>query len=233
MTRGRQSNTAYVALDRPDPLHSTPPDPNMTACGVLFGVLNHTGAEVSAHQTTEAEQNRWAGIAQLAAEYESIATVAQRERWTRLVRGALCSAGGLAPDDADRAVQSEAFSVLAARLRRAEAYGYDVDALLSRLVARRSLLDADDVAAVLAARLGRATTRPLRGVQPDLVGGRTAAARGPMPEEAVRALDERRALIENHLRESRRHAVLSRRPLPGAAHTGRGAGRPQPGVTMR
>lgn len=117
MTRGRQANTAYVALDRPDTLHATPRDPDVTARNVLFGVLNHTGAEVSAHQATECEQSRWAGNAQLAAEYEAIATVAQRDRWTRLVRGALCSAGGLSRDDADRAVHSEAFGVLAAGLR--------------------------------------------------------------------------------------------------------------------
>ncbi len=204
MTRGRQANTAYVALDRPDPLHATPPDRDGNARSVLFGVLHHTGAEASAHQTTEAEQNRWAGIAQLAAEYEAIATVAQRERWTRLVRGALCSAGGLAPDDADRAVQSEAFSVLAARLRRAEAYGYDVDTLMPVLVAWRSLNDADDVAAVLSERLARATPGPRRGVTPDLIPGRVPAAHGPLPEEAAVALDERRALIESQMAGARR-----------------------------
>ena len=170
---------------------------------------------------------------QLAAEYETIAAEAQRDRWAWLVRSALCEAGGHARDAADRALQSDAFGVLAAGLRRAEAYGYDVDMLLPNLVARRSLLDADDVAAVLTARLARATARPLRGVRPDLVGGRIAAAHGPLPEEAVRALDERRALIETQLRESRRHAVRSRRPAPGAARTCRVAGRPQPGVTMR
>lgn len=204
MTRGRQTNTAYVALDRPDPLHGTPPDPNVTARRVLSGVLHHTVAEVSARQAIESEQNRWMSVDQLAAEYEAIATVAQRDRWTRLVRSALCSAGGLARDDADRAVQSEAFGALAAGLRRAEAYGYDVDALLPRLVARRSLLDADDAAAVLTARLGRATTRPLRGVQPDLVGGLIAAARDPMTEDATRALSERRVLIEARTRVDRR-----------------------------
>ncbi|MFI2294465.1 MobF family relaxase [Isoptericola sp. NPDC019571] len=215
MTRGRQTNTAYVALGRPDPLHATPPDPDVTARSVLFGVLHHTGAEFSAHQATESEQNRWAGIAQFAAEYEAIATDAQRDRWTRLVRGALRSARGLSRDDADRAVHSEAFGTLAAGLRRAEAYGHDVDALLPRLVTRRTLLDADDVAAVLTARLARATARPLRGVQPDLVGGRIAAARRPLPEGAVRALDERRALIEAQM-----HAVESDRG-PSRAGVGR------------
>jgi len=69
MTRGRHANTAYVALDRPDPLHAAPPDPDVTARSVLLGVLNHNGAEASAHQVTESEQNRWSGMAQIAAEY--------------------------------------------------------------------------------------------------------------------------------------------------------------------
>ncbi|MFE5291844.1 MobF family relaxase [Isoptericola sp. NPDC056618] len=238
MTRGRQANTAYVALDRPDPLHATPPDLDVTARSVLFGVLNHTGAEVSAHQATEIEQNRWAGIRQLAAEYEAIATAAQRDRWIRLVRSTLRSAGGFARDDADRAVQSEAFGVLAAGLRRAEAYGYDVDALLPRLVVRRSLLDADDVAAVLVARLGRATTRPSRDVQPDLVEGHIVAARGPLQDEVVRALGERRALIEAqvHAVESdtgpRRAGVGRSRSASTAGAGRRQHGHARPGVTM-
>ncbi|MFC7876721.1 MobF family relaxase [Isoptericola sp. NPDC057391] len=218
MTRGRQANTAYVVLDRPDPLHATPPDPNVTARSVLFGVLHHTGAEVSAHQTTESEQNRWAGIAQLAAEYEAVATDAQRDRWTRCVRHALCNAGGLARDDADRAARSEAFGVLAARLRRAEAYGYDVEALVTRLVGWRNLLDADDIAAVLTARLARATARPECGVKPDLIAGRIAAARGPMTEDATRALSERRALIDARTLEDRWQVALQARAVSAARH---------------
>ncbi|MFE5336090.1 MobF family relaxase [Isoptericola sp. NPDC056573] len=218
MTRGRQTNTAYVALDRPDQLHATPPDLDVTARSILFGVLHHTGAEVSAHQATEAEQNRWAGIAQLAAEYEAIATDAQRDRWTWLVRNALCGAGGLARDDADRAVHSEAFGVLAAGLRRAEAYGYDVDALVTCLVGWRSLLDADDIAAVVTARLARATARPECGVKPDLIAGRIAAARGPMTEDAARALSERRALIEGRAQGDRWQVALQARAVSVARH---------------
>ncbi|MFE5310995.1 MobF family relaxase [Isoptericola sp. NPDC056605] len=233
MTRGRYANTAYVALDRPDPLHATPPDPDVTARSVLFGVLNHTGAEVSAHQATESEQNRWASVDQLAAEYEAIAADAQHNRWTELVRSALRGVGGLSRDDADRAVQSEAFGVLAARLRRAEAYGYDVDTLLPRLVSRRSLLDADDVAAVLTARLARATAQPRRGVTPDLISGRIPAARGPMPKAVASALAERRMLIENEAGGQRPdEAIVRRRNATTAVSGPRPASRTGLGVSI-
>lgn len=88
MTRGKASNRAYVVLDRPDPTHSAPhPVDNEEATGrsVLFGVLQHSGAEVSAHETTTAEQDQWGSIAQLAAEYETIATAAQHDRWATLI----------------------------------------------------------------------------------------------------------------------------------------------------
>ena len=210
MTRGRNANTAYVALDKPDPLHASPADPDVTARSVLRGVLAHTGGEGSAHLAIEAEQTRWASIRQLAAEYETIATAAQRGRWTRLVRHALQNVGRLTPEETDRAIRSEAFGVLAAELRRAEAYGHDVDALLPRLTSLRSLLYADDVAAVLTSRLARATERSARRKTPDLVAGLIPAARGPLETGAAKALTERRRLIESRAQVLAEGAVGNR-----------------------
>ena len=48
MTRGRDSNIAYVALDQPDDSHSTPEADDVTARTVLYGVLQHSGADLSA-----------------------------------------------------------------------------------------------------------------------------------------------------------------------------------------
>ena len=48
MTRGRDSNIAYVALDQPDDSHSTPEPDDVTARTVLYGVLQHSGADLSA-----------------------------------------------------------------------------------------------------------------------------------------------------------------------------------------
>ena len=163
MTRGRDANNAYVALDQPDDSHASPHPEDVNARTVLFGVLQHSGVELSAHQTIEAEQEAWSSIAQLAAEYETIAGRAQRDRWADLLR-----ACGLTAAQAEAVIVSDAFGPLTAELRRAEAHHHDVDRLLSRIVARRSLEDAEDPAAVLRHRLRIATT----------AGSRTASSPG-------------------------------------------------------
>ena len=78
MTRGRAANNAYVILDRSDNHQQPHPgdDPNASSRSVLTGVLQHVGAELSAHETITAEQEQWSSIAQLAAEYETIAAAA-------------------------------------------------------------------------------------------------------------------------------------------------------------
>ncbi|WP_341359014.1 MobF family relaxase [Georgenia sp. M64] len=215
MTRGRHANTAYVALDQPDPLHVTPAETVTSARTVLFGVLNHSGLELSAHQTITAEQERWTGIAQLAAEYETIAATAQRGRWTRLVTDTLTRTGGLTTAEAGQVTSSEAFTVLMAELRRAEAHHHDVETLLPRLAAQRTLLDADDIAAVLTTRLARATRRPARGTTPDLIAGFIPAAGGPLPADAARALAERRELIEARARTLAKVAIRDGAPWVG------------------
>lgn len=237
MTRGRHTNTAYVALDKPDPLHATPTDPVVNARSVLLGALAHAGVEQPAHQVAKDEHDRWVSIRQLAAEYDAIATEAQRDRWSRLVRTSLRDAGGLTAAEANRAVRSDAFGVLAAGLRRAEAYGYDVDSLMPVLVAWHSLHDADDIAAVLTARLTHAAAQPRRGVTPDLIAGRIPAARGPVSQEAGVALLERRALIESRVLALRDLENASSRPARAcrpvsSAKAGVPAGSPHPGMTI-
>ena len=197
MTRGRHSNRAYVTLDRADD-HAEPhpgDDPDATARSVLYGVLQHSGAELSAHETIGAEQEQWGSIAQLAAEYETIAAAAQRDRWAMLVRSS-----GLTDEQADSAIESEAFGPLTAELRRAEANHHDIDTLLPRIVAAREFSDADDIAAVLHYRVDRATARPAgsgRTQKPArLIVGLIPQAHGVTDAEMRAALDEREALIE-------------------------------------
>jgi len=197
MTRGRHSNRAYVTLDRADD-HAEPhpgDDPNATARSVLYGVLQHSGAELSAHETIVAEQEQWGSIAQLAAEYETIAAAAQHDRWATVIRSS-----GLTDEQADSSIESEAFGPLAAELRRAEANHHDVDALLPRLVAARGFSDADDIAAVLHYRVERATARPAGSGRtrkpPHLIAGLIPHAHGVTDAEMRAALDEREALIE-------------------------------------
>lgn len=197
MTRGRHSNRAYVTLDRADDHAQSHPgdDPNATARSVLYGVLQHSGAELSAHETIVAEQEQWGSIAQLAAEYETIAAAAQRDRWATLIRGS-----GLTEEQAASAIESEAFGPLTAELRRAEANHHDVGALVPRLVAARGFGDADDIATVLHYRVERATARPAGSGRtrkpPRLIAGLIPQAHGLVDAEMRTALNEREALIE-------------------------------------
>ena len=198
MTRGRNANHAYVAVDKPDDAHSQPhPGDNSdaTARSVLYGVMQHVGAELSAHETITAEQELWGSIAQLAAEYETIAQAAQHDRWA-----ALLQASGLTPKQTEDVLASDAYGALSSELRRAEANHHNVDRLLPRLVQARSVEDADDIASVLHARLAKATARPAGSgrtrKQPRLIVGLIPHADGIMSPEMRLALDERRKLIE-------------------------------------
>lgn len=209
MTRGREANTAYVAVDRPDVAHVGPRPGHDTARGILCGVLQHVGAEPSAHETIVAQQDAWGSVAQLAAEYETIAAAAQHDRWVALVRGS-----GLPPGKADDAIQSPAFGALTAELRRAEAYDLDVECLLARGVATHGFDDSQDVATVLGSRIAMAIAHD-GGVgrsrrTPRLVVGLIPEAMGPMSAEMRRALDERSDLIQ-----ARATAVLNEALISG------------------
>lgn len=207
MTRGRDANIAYVAVDQPDTAHDVPhPGDNQAATGrsVLYGVLQHAGAEQSAHETIAAERETWGSIAQLAAEYETIAAAAQHDRWATLIQNS-----GLTDTQAADVLASDAFGSLTAELRRAEANHHNVDALLPKLVNARRLDDADDVAAVLHHRVATATARPAGSGRtrktPRLIAGLIPEATGTMDDDMRQALNDRRDLIA-----ARADAVLDR-----------------------
>ena len=213
MTRGRDANVAYVAVDKPDPSHDGPhPGENdeVTGRSVLAGVLQHVGAELSAHEAIAVEQESWGTIAQLAAEYETIAAAAQRDRWAALVR-----ISGLSAEQAVEVIESDAFGPLAAELRRAETNHHDVAVLLPRLVRARGFGDADDIAAVLRHRLTAATARPAGAGRarraPRLIAGLVPEAMGVVADDMRQALDERRDLITQ-----RANAVLDKAVTDGA-----------------
>lgn len=197
MTRGRESNHAYVVLDCPDDHAAPHPSDNEEATGrsVLYGVLQHSGAELSAHETITAEQDQWGSIAQLAAEYETIAAAAQHDRWAALIRDS-----GLTEEQADATLGSVAFGALTAELRRAEANHHDVDTLFPRLVAARGFDDAEDIAKVMHYRLARATAQPAGSGRtrktPRLIAGLIPHVQGPIAADMLQALTERRELIE-------------------------------------
>lgn len=224
MTRGRDSNIAYVALDQPDDTHTTPEPDDVTAHTVLYGVLHHTGSNLSAHQTLEAEHETHGGIARLAAELETIAADAQHDRFADLLRRS-----GLTPDQHAAVTASTAFGPLTAAMRRAEAYHHDLDALLPRIVGQHHLDDAEDIAAVLAHRLDRTAARPPRGCRqrPALIAGLIPEPLGPMSDEHHHAIDERKHLIENRARALAEQALADRAPWT------RRLGTPPTGATER
>jgi hypothetical protein len=193
MTRGRDSNIAYVALDRLDDIHATPSPDEVTAKTILCGVLRHSGIELSAHQTIETEQGHWSSFAQLAAEYVTIAAEAQRDRWVAELRIA-----GLSDEQVDAIAASDSFGPLASELRRAEANAHNITEVLPRIVTQRSLDDADDVGAVLISRLRHATSgsRRSRRRGTRLIAGLVPVADGPMADDMHQALIERHELME-------------------------------------
>ncbi|GAA4726946.1 MULTISPECIES: MobF family relaxase [Promicromonospora] len=193
LTRGRHANHAYVATDLPDDDH-TPPAENPTARAILYRILARPGAELSAHETHRAEHEKWTGRDRLIAEYEHIADVAQRPRWIRLVTSALSTAGKLTPGEADTAVMTDAFGPMCRALRRAEALGHDVETLLPRVAAQPGLLIADDVCAMLGARLNRAARKP--GTRDThFVADGVPEALGAMTQDERAALEERARVI--------------------------------------
>jgi len=216
MTRGREANTAYVAVDRPDVAHVGPRPgdaADVTARSILCGILQHVGAELSAHETLTVEQDAWGSVAQLAAEYEALAASAQHDRWVSLVQ-----ASGLSPSQVLDVVNSDAFGPLTAELRRAEAHYVDVASLLPRVVAARGFEDAQDIAAVLRARVAAVVSRDTGAGRtrraPRLVAGLIPRALGPMDAAMHQALAERADLIE-----SRAAAVLDQALLAGEPWT--------------
>ena len=180
MTRGRDSNIAYVALDKPDDSHAAPQPEDVNAHTVLFGILQHSGVKLSAHQTIDAEQELWSSIAQVGAEYETVAAAAQYDRWVALLHNC-----GLDDEQGEEVIASDSFGPFTAELGRAEANHHDVDTLLPRLVASRLLGDAADIGAVLISRLSHATSQPKGGRKrrvPKLIVGLIPVADGPMSD---------------------------------------------------
>jgi len=207
MSRGRESNIAYVALDQPDDSHSTPEPDDVSARTVLFGVLQHAGANLSAHQTMESEYELHGGIDRLAAELETIAADAQFDRYVELLQRS-----GLTKEQHAAVVESTAFGPLTAALRRAEAHHHDLERLVPRIVGQHPLDDADDISAVLRHRIEQRAALPPRehrSTEPRLIAGLIPEPLGPMSEENHQAIQERIELIETRARSLAEHALLA------------------------
>ncbi len=198
-TRGREANRLYVDTHYdPDPQtsHGDVGEP-VTAKEVLAGVLRNEGADVAAHEMIRRAQHEAEGMERLSAEYLTLATLAQAERWdSLLVRS------GLSDAELESAQASEAYGPLLASFRQAEARGLNVEVAFPQLVARRSLADAADVAAVLHGRVDRwaEAAGGRRRMASTLIVGLIPRAQGVTDPELAEALAEReRAMQERAL----------------------------------
>jgi hypothetical protein len=194
-TRGRESNTIYVDTSfDPDP--TTGHDGTIAqqnAREVLAGVLANEGRDLSAHEILERAQRHSEDFSVLAAEYETLARAAQRQRWD-----ALLGRSGLGADRLEQVRQSPAYGPLLAALRDAEAHGLDVGQTLPRLVAMRPLDDAEDPAAVLRDRVERWTevVGSSRRTHMSLIAGLIPRAIGIMDPDLAWGLEERDGAME-------------------------------------
>ncbi len=105
---------------------------HVTARQVLAGVLRHEGADLAAHEMIRRAHDEAEGMERLSAEYLTLASLAQAERFD-----ALLVRSGLGSDELARLRASEAKGPLFAAFRDAESRGLDIDAALPRLVGRR------------------------------------------------------------------------------------------------
>lgn len=206
MTRGREANTAYIVLAPADvEQHQQPAEPWDAREG-LRSVLARVSSELSAHEALRDEQGAWGGIAQLAAEYDTIATAALTDRYlTQLGRA------GLSESQLDTLAASESFTPLVSELRRLEANRQDLDVVLPDVIASRSLDDSHDLGAVIYRRLQRkdgSAGRPRR--TPRLIVGLVPAATDIADPEMRAALAERQQLLEQRARDLADTAIHER-----------------------
>jgi conjugative relaxase-like TrwC/TraI family protein len=210
-TRGRVSNRLYVdvAFD-PDPqIGHDEMVPRQDARAVLAAVLANEGADASAHETIRREQHASGSIATLVAEYQTIARVAQADRWDRVLSHSVLTSSELA-----QMRTSDAYGPLLAALADAEARGLDIEAELPNLATVASLRNAEDVAAVLHERIDQwvAATGKRRHQADDMIAELIPRARGVTDLDLARALDERAEAIEGRARHLAERAVANGAP---------------------
>jgi conjugative relaxase-like TrwC/TraI family protein len=224
-TRGRDTNMLYVdnTYDPDSDTSHGPPIERPTA-DVLRQVLATEGKDRSATETIRDDWADQTGIIRVWAEYDTIARHAQAERWDTLI-----GSSGLTDHQAVGARESEAYGPLLAAFREAEARGLDIEQALPRLVRGRSLADATDIASVLHGRVDRwiQASGTSRRTAPNRIVGLFPAAGRVTDPDMKRALDERRALIEQRAREVALTAVEHRQPWT------RKLGKPPANPTMR
>ncbi|MFI6678740.1 MobF family relaxase [Kribbella sp. NPDC050470] len=155
MTRGRNTNNAYVAT-HPSASDLHEPHPEQTMEDVLEAVLNDPGVEQSAHEVMRQELDNATRLDRLIPIHEYLCQLDAKKRYQPAI-----AASGLDPTDLAALQASPAYGPLIAELRRAENAGLNVADVLQSAVNRSPLTKAHDVAAVIHHRVHRLTARAL------------------------------------------------------------------------
>jgi len=166
MTRGRDSNTVYVATDAVDPTCDRIPDQaaQRTPRDVLAAILATSGAETSATEVRDHAADDAVALHRLAPIRATLAAADDRRRWPTVL-----AASGLTADQARIVLDSPARGALFAALRRADNLGHSIPHVLPRLIQRHPPRPGDethDLAAVLHHRVEQWLADA-----PDLTGG--------------------------------------------------------------
>ena len=150
MTRGRDTNTMYVATDAIDPDCDQLPDVHGAPGGrdILARILATSSAETSASQTQQQRRADATSLKVLLPVRETLAAHADVQRWQPLL-----TTCGLTDEQATRVLASPARGALLAALREGETLGHPMPRILACLVHARPLDDPDDPARDLAALL--------------------------------------------------------------------------------
>jgi len=195
-TRGRESNRLYVdTMYDPDLATSHEPPDEVSPADVLRYVLASSGADKSATLTMTEEWANSHSIARLWAEYDTIARRANEDRYAALV-----ASSGLTPTEADTVRASEAWGPLMAAFGEAESRRLDLEKAVPRLVQGRSVSSADDIAALLHGRVTKWIKSSNDRMRANRIVGLFPAAVGVCDPDMERALEDRRALIEQRAR---------------------------------
>jgi conjugative relaxase-like TrwC/TraI family protein len=205
-TRGRDANHVYVDIRYdPDPRtgHDAALQPQ-TAREVLIAVLAREGADISAHDALRRAHDQAESIAALAGEYQTIAKAAQKDRWETLL-----ARSGLSPTQLQAVKDSPAYGALTAA--RTDAAG--IEPALPGLIAQRTLINADDIAAVLHNRVDAwAKAHPSPA---NLVAGLIPRSAPVADGDLARGLDEREHAIEARAATLAEQATTSLQPWIG------------------
>jgi hypothetical protein len=213
LTRGRESNTAYVICERDADLHRHEPLAT-TARARMTDVLQQTDVP----GTTGAELARRAGVVEgrelgwIGSQWDDITSEASRHHHTAIL------ASLLDPDLMAVLVAEPGFRRLLRATRAADLAGHDLTARLAQVVDGRSLVGAESMSDVLRRRIHLTTGRrtpertvevgdwstlstPVEGPVGDYVNALAAVATARQTELGQQAAHERPAWAPQHLGE--------------------------------